>query len=327
MAATQVVPAFFSLEGVLMPSWEQRISLRHLRLADAIEREGSLVRAAERLNMTQSAVTKALQEVEALTGAALFTRTSRGSVPTPFGEVLVRHARAIIAQLRNADREVMELREGHGSVKVGTLPSAAGGVLPSALSIVLKRQPHLQVTVVEGQHDWLTTLLRRGDLDLMTSRLPRRRLPADITQEVLGIDRARLIVRARHPLSRRPRIGLETLGGFGWVLPPHETSMRRQLEATFREAGLDAPAATVESMSFLTNRALVLASDLITVWPQHLAEVEARTGLVKILPLELAQTERPLGVWWRTDPGLSPSAQLLVDALRTVTAHAASELG
>ena len=192
---------------------------------------------------------------------------------------------------------------------------------------MLKRQPHLQVTVVEGQHDWLTTLLRRGDLDLMTSRLPRRRLPADITQEVLGIDRARLIVRARHPLSRRPRIGLETLGGFGWVLPPHETSMRRQLEATFREADLDAPAATVESMSFLTNRALVLASDLITVWPQHLAEVEARTGLVKILPLELAQTERPLGVWWRTDPGLSPSAQLLVDALRTVTAHAASELG
>lgn len=101
--------------------------------------------------------------------------------------------------------------------------------------------------------------------------------------------------------------------------------MRRQLEATFREAGLDAPVATVESMSFLTNRALVLASDLITVWPQHLAEVEARTGLVRILPLELAQTERPLGVWWRTEPGLSPPAQLVVGALRTVTANAAND--
>lgn len=302
-----------------MPNWEQRISLRHLRLADAIEREGSLVRAAERLHMTQSAVTKALQEMEALTGAELFTRTRRGSAPTPFGEVLVRHARAIMAQLRHADREVAELREGHGSVTVGTLPSTAGGILPAALAMVLKRQPRLKVTVVEGQHDWLTTLLRRGDLDLMTSRLPRRRLPADISQEVLGMDRARLVVHARHPLSRRTRIRLDMLDGFGWVLPPHETSMRRQLEATFREAGMDPPVATVESMSFLTNRALILASELITVWPQHLADVEAKTGLIRILPLELAETERPLGVWWRTGPGLSPSAQLIVDALRAVS--------
>ena len=82
---------------------------------------------------------------------------------------------------------------------------------------------------------------------------------------------------------------------------------------------MDPPVATVESMSFLTNRALILASELITVWPQHLADVEAKTGLIRILPLELAETERPLGVWWRTGPGLSPSAQLIVDALRAVS--------
>ena len=303
-----------------MPNWEHRISLRHLRLADAIEREGSLVRAAERLHMTQSAVTKALQEMEALTGAALFIRTSRGSAPTPFGEVIVRHARAVIAQLRHADREVTELREGHGSVTVGTLPSTAGGILPSALTIVLKHQPRLKVTVIEGQHEWLTTLLRRGDLDLMTSRLPSRRLPGGITQEVLGLDRARLIVRADHPLSRWKEIRLDMLDDYGWVLPPHETSMRRQFEATFREAGMDAPVAAVESMSFLTNRALILESELITVWPQHLADIETRTGLIKILPFELAKTERPLGVWWRTEPGLSPAAQLIVEALKTVSA-------
>lgn len=302
-----------------MSNWEQRISLRHLHLADAIEREGSLVRAAERLHMTQSAVTKALQEMEALTGAALFTRTRRGSLPTPFGQVLVRHARAVIAQLRHADRELAELREGHGSVTVGTLPSTAGGILPAALADVLSRQPRLKVTVVEGQHDWLSTLLRRGDLDLMTSRLPRRRRPADLAEEVLGMDRARLVVRAHHPLSARTRLRLDMLDGYGWVLPPRETSMRRQIEATFREAGLEAPPATVESMSFLTNRTLILTSELITVWPEHLADVEARTGLVKILPLELAETERPLGVWWRTAPGLSPAAHLIVDALKAVS--------
>jgi DNA-binding transcriptional LysR family regulator len=54
-----------------------------------------------------------------------------------------------------------------------------------------------------------------------------------------------------------------------------------------------------------------------------LADVEARTGLIKVLPLELAKTDRPLGVWWRTAPGLSPSAQMLVDALRKVNAAVA----
>ena len=63
-----------------------------------------------------------------------------------------------------------------------------------------------------------------------------------------------------------------------------------------------------------------LESELITVWPQHLADIETRTGLIKILPFELAKTERPLGVWWRTEPGLSPAAQLIVEALKTVSA-------
>jgi len=302
-----------------MLNFEQRVSLRHLRLIDAIEREGSLVRAAERLSMTQSAVTKALQEVEALVEAELFIRTSRGSVPTPFGQVLVRHARAVISQLRHASREVSDLHEGTGSVRIGTLPSTAGSVLPAALAIALHRQPGLKVQVVEGAHDWLTTLLRRGDLDLMTCRLPIRRHPADIAQEVLGADRARLIVRVGHPLSRKSQITLKTLASYRWVLPPRDSAMRRQLESAFQEVGIDSPIACVESMSFLTNRALILASDFVTVWPQHLAEAEARTGLFRILPVELDQTDRPLGVWWRADPGLTPPAELIVNALRAAS--------
>ncbi|MFO1139744.1 MAG: LysR family transcriptional regulator, partial [Paracoccus sp. (in: a-proteobacteria)] len=71
---------------------EMRLSLRHLRLIDAIAREGSLAAAAASLNMTQSAVTKALQDAEGALGVTLFERTSRGAVPTVYGAVLVGHA-------------------------------------------------------------------------------------------------------------------------------------------------------------------------------------------------------------------------------------------
>ncbi len=54
------------------------LTIRYIRIIDAIEEERSIARAADRLNVTQSAVTKALQEIEALTGLRLFTRTNRG---------------------------------------------------------------------------------------------------------------------------------------------------------------------------------------------------------------------------------------------------------
>src|SRR5262245_12231595 len=88
--------------GERMTSLESRLTLRHFRLIDAIAREGNLVRAAQRLNMTQSALTKALQEVELLVQVELFKRTNRGALPTPSGEALASHARIVIAQLRHA---------------------------------------------------------------------------------------------------------------------------------------------------------------------------------------------------------------------------------
>lgn len=296
---------------------EMRLSLRHLRLIDAIEREGSLAAAAVDLNMTQSAVTKALQDAESAVGVPLFARTGRGAVPTPCGHLLVAHARDIIGRLRRASRELADLKGGTGgTVSVGTLPSAAGGLVPDAIARVLTERPRLRVTIAEGQHDNLTSLLRRGDLDLVVGRLPPRRRPADLAEAVLGADRAQLVVRADHALGQLSSLTLAALQDRTWILPPPDTSLRRQLDAAFHEAGLEPPVPMIESLSFLSNRALLLAGDYVTVWPQQLALIEARRGQVVILPVELPATDRPLGLWWRADDPLSPAAQALADALR-----------
>lgn len=300
---------------------ETRLSLRHLRLIEAVERDGSLAAAAVSLNMTQSAVTKALQDAEAAAGVALFSRTGRGAVPTPYGVLLVRHARDVIARMRLAGRELADLRNGTGgTVAVGTLPSAAGGLVPDAIARLLADRPGLRVTITEGQHERLTGLLRRGDLDMVVGRLPPRRLPADLAETVLAADRAQLVVRSDHPLAAADACGapltLDALRDRQWILPPPETTMRRQVDAAFHEAGLEPPVPRVESLSFLSNRALLLAGDFIAVWPQQLAAIEARRGQVVMLPVDLPATERPLGLWWRADAPLTPAAQALADALR-----------
>jgi DNA-binding transcriptional LysR family regulator len=86
----------------------------------------------------------------------------------------------------------------------------------------------------------------------------------------------------------------------------------------FVEAGLGAPRVCVESVSFLTNRALLQGGDLIALMPLHVAEEEAMAGRVALLDWTLPVGSGPVGVTLREGGGLSPAAEAFLDALRQV---------
>lgn len=294
-----------------------RLTFRHLRLVVAIERERSLVRAAQGLFMSQSAVTKALQEIEALTGVALFDRTNRGVVPTRFGAALAENARLILAQLGRAASELTDLRDGNdGRVAVGTLLAASAGLLPATIATLHKERPGLTFRVTEATDDVLMPALRSGELDLVIGRLPEFREKADLVQEHLIDDHARLVVRPGHPLAVA---GEPTLAGtlrFGWILPHEQTVLRHQLLRAFNDAGLLPPQPVVESVSLLTTRALLHDTDLIGIWPAQVARIEAHAGHVAMLPIELSATRRPIGITSRRNDRLPAAAMLFVECLR-----------
>ena len=302
---------------------ESRLTLRNLRLVDAVAREGNLVRAAQSLNMTQSAVTKALQEIEAIAGAELFERTNRGTFPTAYGETLATHAKIVLAQIRHAEQALHDLKDGTGGRGViGTLLSAAVTLLPSAIARVLEVRPRLAVKIVEGTNDVLMPMLRAGELDFVVGRLPEYRQRGGLLQEVLMDDYAQIVARADHPLARYPHLDLATLREWPWILPREETTMRRQIDEAFRREGLEPPNCGVESVSLLANRSLLLSTDYLAVWPIQLARAEARSGLVAVLPIYLPSTRRPIGGSTRAEGRLSPAAEVLVDALRTIAISA-----
>lgn len=300
-----------------LPRLETHLSLRHLTLIAAIDREGSLLAAAQSVGLTQSAVTKALQEAEAVVGARLFDRTNRGVLPTQEGEVLIAHAKLVLTQLRHAGQELEDMRSGSGGrVAVGVLVSAAVTLLPRAIADVRKARPNLAVKVIEGTNDVLMPLLRAGELDFVIGRLPGFSGGAGIAEETLCADHAQIVVRAGHPLTRRRGLGLADLLDEPWILPRQETSMRRQIDEAFRVQGLPPPANSVESVSILTNRSLVLLADYLVVWPVELARFEAAQGLVAALDVPLPTTHRPIGLSTRAGARLSPAAETLIAALR-----------
>lgn len=107
-----------------------RLKLRHLLLVDALTSRGSVVAAAAALHVTQPVATRSLHDLEAILGVSLYDR-GRGIAPTIFGEAFTAHARAVIAQLTQAGRHVVELADAdRGTVVVGTHLAGSNVLLP-----------------------------------------------------------------------------------------------------------------------------------------------------------------------------------------------------
>jgi len=303
-----------------------RLTIKQLRIVCAIERHGSIRVAAESLHLTQPTATKALKEAERTLGVTLFDRSNRGVEPTSYGLALCRRASLIMAELRHVGEDIRELKEGRGGrIVVGTLLAASARLLPAAIARLRANRPGVTVSVVEGTNDLLLPSLRLGDLDLVVGRLPEYRGRAGTEQETLFEEATCMAVRPGHPLAGAKSLTLADTVSYDLIVPPNETTLRRQLDKVFHDAGLSLPPATVESVSLLTNRRLTMETDSISVWPYHVVRQDLIDGTLVRLPVLLDQTSRPVGFTLRTGYVPSPAAAAMIEALRAVGAEIRAE--
>jgi DNA-binding transcriptional LysR family regulator len=262
-------------------------------------------------------VTKALQDVESTLGVRLFERSNRGLEPTPYGEIFARHAKIVLSQLRHAAEELESLRAGYsGRVTVGTLLAAAASILPDAIALLKAQRPGVAISVAVGTYDILMPSLLAGDLDMVLGRLPEEGRSRSLVYEEFYAEPICVVTRRGHPLARKRRLSLRDLANEAWLLPLPETALRRQIERAFLEAGAPLPRNVIESVSILTNRALLRKSDCVGVMPYHVALDDVEQGLLAILPLKLKSIESPVGAILRAPGTLAPAASALLECLR-----------
>ncbi|MEM8811354.1 MAG: LysR family transcriptional regulator [Pseudomonadota bacterium] len=294
-----------------------RLKLKQVRLLVAIDRHASILHAAREMNISQPAATKMVKDLEADFGVSLFERTNRGVVPTDHGAALVRHGKLILAQIAQAAQELDDLSEGAGGrVVVGTLLAASVSLVPEAIGRLYVERPKVSVDVREGTNAMLMPALRLGDVDMVVGRLPEYRHREEIIQEGLYEEQIRVVVRPEHELANTGEVSMETLAGRAWILPPPDTTLRRQMDKEFFDHGLEPPAQSVDSVSFLTNRALLFGTDFIGAFPYHVVETEIRHGALTALPCVLNRITIPVGVSYRRQGRLSPAANVFLDHIR-----------
>jgi DNA-binding transcriptional LysR family regulator len=197
------------------------LELRHLAALEAVGRTQSFGRAARELGYTQSAISQQIGQLERVVGQRLLIRPG-GPKPvrlTEAGELLMRHADAIVAQLDAAQADMAALAEGAaGPLRVGILQSVGARILPALLRRFREDYPRVDVQVhEEADVADLLRLVERGELDLTFAELPLPEGPFE-SREILR-DPYVLLVSAKSELADRDGVPLRTLAGLpliGW---------------------------------------------------------------------------------------------------------------
>jgi len=310
--------------------WYLQINLkaRHMRLLVTIDTYRNLTQVADVTHVTVPAVSKSLAELERGLGLTLFSRTSQGLVPTPYGDCLIRHARSMLTILHQARDELKALSSGtEGKVRIGMLPASASVLLPQALSLLKQRSPGTNVVVNEGTTTSLLPELWQGHLDLVVGRLPPPDTQGSFEELELLEEPVTLMTGRHHPLARRKTLAWSDLVSYPWILPPPGSILRDPLERALEAHDVPLTNNYIETLSIHVARAQLQISDFIAVMADTPASDS--TQPLHTLPLSLPRLLRPAGVLWNRNRGLTPSAQLMVSCLeeaaqRMLTGHGAS---
>jgi DNA-binding transcriptional LysR family regulator len=299
----------------------ENMKARHLRLLVAIDDFRSLRDVASNATITISAVSKALAEIESGLGVKLFDRTAHGFLPTAYGECVIRHARAALGNLNQAAEEMKSLLTGStGRVQVGALPTLISSILPKALSLFQRVSPKSTVSVFEGRMSALLPELRRGELDLIVGRLPSRSEMAGLQEHALIDTPVRLVTGAHHPLASHPNPQWADLSGFPWILPPTGSLLREPIENKLAHHGLPIQSHCIETLSTHMIRAYLQVSDAIALHSIDTMYPYADVNPIHVLPLDPNLVTRPLGIIWRSDRPLAPTAAQLLHCLKRACA-------
>lgn len=137
------------------------------RIFRQIVTTGNFTKAAESLNMTQSAVSHAMSTLEKEVGFHLFNRTKSGISLTPEGQQIWEHVEALIAAEDRLQNQIHALnRLEHGTLRVGSFTSASARLLPKFLKIFDVRYPHIKVEIFDEDYDRIKAKLNQGLIDV-----------------------------------------------------------------------------------------------------------------------------------------------------------------
>lgn len=296
--------------------FSQRIRLRHLHTFVAVAQQGTLGRAAETLNLSQPALSKTLNELEQLTGTRLFERGRLGAQLTLPGKQFLTHAVKVLDALNTAG-QALNRKEGLNNdvVRIGALPTAALGILPSVIGQFHQQQKETTLQVATMNNTMLLAGLKSGELDIGIGRMSDPELMSGLNYELLFLESLKLVVRPNHPLLQE-NVTLSRVMEWPVVVSPKGTVPRQNAETLLQSQGCKMPTGCIETLSASLSRQLTVDYNYVWFVPSGAVKEDLRQATLVSLPVPTQGAGEPIGILTRVDSPLSSGAQRLIAAIR-----------
>jgi len=299
-------------------SLRRRIKLRHLHCFTEAVRQKSLKRAADRLNLTQPAMSKTLKELEETLGKTLLIRSRAGMTLTDAGEVFAHFAQMSLSALDHGLDGIAQLEAGgaRAELAIGALPSVAAGLLPRAVAAFERLSP-ATLRIEDGPVGYLVERLRDGAVGMVIGRLGDPSIMQNLSFTQLYQEEVDFVVRPGHPLLAGAR--LEDIADWPVIYPPAQAAIRPLVERFLIGQGIGRPRIAVETVSGAFGRVYTRESDAIWIISRGVVWNELAEGRLARLPFETGLTRGPVGLLRRDDAEPGAEEGLLVSALtRTI---------
>lgn len=285
--------------------------LRHMKMLVALSEHGKLGVVAEMFGVSQPALSRTLNELEQMSGHQLFERHNRGLVPTPQGEVIVRHAKMLLAEAQRAEYEMVVAAAGQGgSVAFGTIMTPAADYVAPALQRMFETHPTIDVSISVGSSDVLLEDVLSRRLDFAVCRIPSGMNPLLFDYVPIGQETLRVVAAANHPLAAKAVVTEEEMRAHSWVLQPHGSFLRQVADDYIRRHGI-VPASVVSTSDALLTLLLMMQSDRLGIFAEPVGELFEQHGLLRRLAVERDISVPGFGLVKLRDRELSASAELL----------------
>lgn len=289
-----------------------------LRALVAIADSGSVRAGARLIALSQTALTKAIRELEADLHVPLLHRSSKGAQLTPIGLELVERARFILQEFENARAHVERFRGGSAArVAVAALPAFFNRYLPQVFKTFRARYPDAQLNLQDAYLSQTLPKLRDGSVDVALTAILPETLGQDLEFRALGeLD---LVVIARRGSYRKPIASLAELVDAHWVLDLSRNGVSEIVRQTFVRAGCPLPDKVTECSSAFSTLALVEDCGCIAPSPKIAMGAKSFPSRVVEVALVNPLPRIPFGLLLRRDAKLSPAVEWMCESFRAVT--------
>ena len=301
-----------------IPSMRNELNFHLLEQFVALARTKNFTRAAEELNLSQPALSRAIQKLEEQLGQPLFERKPREVLLTDLGELLLERAQQILKLMEDMFSELSEAGR-RGRIRLGAIPTIAPYFLPGLLSSFAKAHPDISVIVQEDTTEHLIKRCSHGEIDLAILALPITAKYVEV--EPLFDEELLLVVPVGHPLGTAQSVAIDAVEGYPFVMLSEAHCLSENI-ATFCRRKSVQPVTVERTSQLATVQELVTLNHGVSIVPEMARNTDTSDRRI-YRSFSGEKPQRTVAMMWNSYRFQSKAVKALMECLRLQSASLA----